>query len=98
MIVSIAIAGAAFGSIFAGPFSDLLGRKYGTLLADLFCTVGALVMGLAKTIEVIAVGRFIVGLGVGIASSVVPIFLAEIAPTAARGRVVTTSQLSITLG
>ena len=55
-------------------------------------------MGLATTIDVITVGRFVVGTGVGIASSVVPIFLAEIAPTAVRGRVVTASQLAITFG
>jgi SP family myo-inositol transporter-like MFS transporter 13 len=50
------------------------------MLADSLFTVGALIMGLASSIHMLILGRLIVGLGVGIASMVVPIYIAEISP------------------
>jgi MFS family permease len=53
--------GAAFGSILGGPFSDKYGRKPTIILADILFTIGAIIMGLAGTIAVLLVGRFVVG-------------------------------------
>ena len=55
-------------------------------------------MALAPDIEVLIVGRFIVGVGVGIAAMIVPVYLAEAAPPHIRGRIVTTNVLFITGG
>ena len=61
-------------------------------------TVGALTMMLAQSIFILMVGRTIVGLGVGIASLVVPVYLSEISPVEVRGMTVAFDVLLITLG
>jgi SP family myo-inositol transporter-like MFS transporter 13 len=57
-----------------------LGRKLTIIIADTFFTAGAVVMAIAPDVYILIVGRFIVGVGVGIAAMVVPIYLAEVAP------------------
>ena len=79
-MVSLAQLGAFFGSLVAGPLADRIGRKPVILLADVLFTVGAIVMAIAPEIYVLMIGRIIIGLGVGIASMIVPIYLAEVSP------------------
>ena len=98
LIVSIAVAAAAVGSIVGGPLSDHMGRRPTVLIADLMFTAGAVVMAIAPSIAVLVVGRLIVGFGVGIAAMVVPVYLAEISPTKVRGTIVTANVLAITFG
>jgi SP family myo-inositol transporter-like MFS transporter 13 len=57
----MAILGAAFGSIFGGPFSDKFGRKPTIMIADILFVAGAVVMGTAPTIPILIVGRILVG-------------------------------------
>jgi MFS family permease len=59
--VSLAILGAAVGSLIGGPFSDYYGRKPTIILADVLFTIGAIVMGTAPSIAILIVGRIIVG-------------------------------------
>jgi SP family myo-inositol transporter-like MFS transporter 13 len=94
----LTILGAAIGSIFGGPFSDNYGRKNTILFADVLFTGGAILMGLAPTIPVLMLGRLIIGFGVGIASMIVPTYLAESAPVEIRGKLVTFYVLNITGG
>ena len=54
-------------------------------------------MGLAPTIPVLILGRFVVGIGVGVAAMIVPIYLSEAAPTEIRGMIVTCNTLSLTM-
>ena len=68
LIVSLALLGAAIGSLFSGILSDKIGRKKVIMIADLVFTLGALVMGFAPTIAVLMIGRVLVGLGVGMAA------------------------------
>jgi MFS family permease len=79
-VVSMAIAGAIVGSILAGIYSDRLGRKKTIIVADVFFMGGAVVMAIAPDVGILIVGRFIVGVGVGIAAMVVPMYLAEVSP------------------
>ena len=65
------------------------------MLADCFFTIGAITMGMAPSIWSLALGRFIIGLGVGVASQV-PLYLAEIAPVEVRGQCVTMHVLCTT--
>ena len=67
-IVSIALVGASLGALTSGLLSDKIGRKKVILMADLFFTFGSLVMAGASQIWVLVIGRFFIGLGVGIAS------------------------------
>jgi SP family myo-inositol transporter-like MFS transporter 13 len=97
-VVSIAILGAVFGAIGAGPSSDHFGRKKTIMVADVVFFFGAVFMGIAPNVGVLIFGRFIVGLGVGIAAMVVPVYLAEASPPAMRGTLVATNNAFITGG
>lgn len=98
LTVSLALLGAFFGSLIAGPSSDAIGRKPIILISDIIFIIGSLVMALAETIPVLMAGRVLVGLGVGIASMSVPVYLSEVAPTSIRGTVVTGFVIAITIG
>ncbi|KAL2921038.1 Inositol transporter 1 [Bienertia sinuspersici] len=97
-IVSMALVGAMIGSAGGGWINDAYGRKKATLLADFVFTVGAIVMGAAPDPYVLIAGRFLVGLGVGVASVCAPVYIAEASPTEVRGGLVSTNVLMITFG
>lgn len=88
LIVSLALAGAAVGSLFSGTASDRWGRKKIILFSDVLFTIGALIMAFAPTIPILMLGRVIVGLGVGMAAQIVPLYLSEMAPIEIRGKVI----------
>ena len=68
------------------------------ILADILFTIGAIMMAVAPTIPFLMCGRVIIGLGVGIASLIVPVYLSEISPVEVRGTVVAFDVLLITTG
>jgi sugar porter (SP) family MFS transporter len=92
------LVGAVTGAITGGPLSDRLGRRPVVLLAAIIFAVGAIAAALAPNVLVLIFARFILGLGVGLASLVVPLYIAEIAPPATRGALVSLNQLMITIG
>ncbi len=96
--VSAVLVGAIIGSIVAGRLNDALGRKKTLLLLAVIFTVGALLTAIAPNLAFFLVCRVIVGLGIGAAASVVPVYISEIAPARLRGRLVTFNQLAITVG
>ena len=98
VIVSVLLVGAVTGAIAGGPLSDRLGRRPVVLLAAIIFAVGAIAAALAPNVLVLIFARFILGLGVGLASLVVPLYIAEIAPPATRGALVSLNQLMITIG
>lgn len=89
--------GAAIGALFSGSISDRIGRKKVILIADLLFTVGAVLMAIAPTIGWLMVGRLVIGLGVGAASQIVPLYLSEVAPIAIRGKLVAFNVATITI-
>ncbi|KAE8673862.1 Inositol transporter 1 [Hibiscus syriacus] len=97
-IVSMALVGAIIGAASGGWINDAYGRKKATLLADVVFTAGAVVMAAAPDPYVLILGRFFVGLGVGIASLTAPIYIAEASPSEVRGGLVSTNVLMITGG
>lgn len=97
-VVSLALFGAFLGSLIAGPISDKFGRKLVIIFSDILFTVGSLVMAFTDSIKILMFGRIIVGLGIGIASMIVPIYLSEISPVSTRGSIVATFVMAITIG
>ena len=67
-IVTMALIGAAIGSLFSGVVSDKIGRKPVILIADTLFTIGAVMMAFAPSIPFLMAGRVVVGLGVGAAA------------------------------
>jgi SP family galactose:H+ symporter-like MFS transporter len=97
-VVSILLLGAVIGAAQAGRPADRYGRRPALLLIAAIYTVGIVVAAVAPSFAVLLVGRFVMGLGVGAASAVVPLYLSEVAPPAVRGRLVSLNQLMITIG
>ncbi|CAN6447121.1 unnamed protein product [Victoria cruziana] len=97
-IVSMALVGAFIGSAMGGWINDAYGRKRATLLADIVFVIGAIFMAAAPDPYVLIFGRFLVGLGVGIASVTAPVYIAEASPSQIRGGLVSMNVLMITGG
>lgn len=98
IVVAIALAGATIGAAVAGYLSDRMGRRHVILGAGLLFIAGAIISAVAQGILVLLIGRFLVGLAIGTASMLTPLYLAEIAPASDRGAIVSLNQLCITAG
>ena len=98
LIVSMALIGAAIGSLFSGTLSDKIGRKPVIMIADALFTIGAIMMAYAPTINFLMAGRVVIGLGVGAAAQIVPLYLAEVAPKEIRGKLIAMNTALITGG
>lgn len=77
LIVSILSAGTFFGALFAAPVADKIGRRYGLMVSCVIFIIGALLQVASNNIPVFAVGRCVAGLGVGMLSTLVPLYQAE---------------------
>ncbi|BEJ11126.1 hypothetical protein CspHIS471_0105480 [Cutaneotrichosporon sp. HIS471] len=97
-ITSATTLGALFGGLGAGALSDARGRKGVLFLANIVFIVGALLQAAAHAVSTMVVGRFIVGLGVGLASCIAPLYIGELSPTRMRGRLVTVNAVVCTFG
>jgi MFS family permease len=99
---SIITSSTSLFALIISPFSsvlaDRLGRKHVILYADILFIAGALLQAWSSTVPIMVAGRCIIGAGVGAASFVVPLYIAEVAPAAHRGRLVTLNIMFITLG
>ncbi|KAG5452278.1 Proton myo-inositol cotransporter [Clonorchis sinensis] len=98
LIVSVTLVSAAVAALSCAWLTDWLGRKPIIIGASVIFTVGALTMGASFTKEALLVGRLIVGVGIGMASMTVPVYIAEIAPSHMRGTLVTLNTVCITAG
>lgn len=98
MVVSATILFAAIFALVGGPLNDKIGRKAVTVVASLVFTGGAVLLGVAQNKVMLLAGRSILGVGIGLASMTVPMYIAECAPVHLRGRLVTVNNLFITGG
>ncbi|WP_030415393.1 sugar porter family MFS transporter [Streptomyces sp. NRRL S-1448] len=98
VITSALLIGAAFGSLIGGRMSDALGRRNALLWAGAVFIGGAVAVALSPTVPFMTVARFVLGLAVGSASVITPLYLSEVAPPHIRGRLVSFNSLMIVSG
>ena len=97
-IVSITVLGAAIGAIFSGRISDKLGRKKVLIIAGIIFSIGSIGLATANSVIALIIWRFFIGVGIGVASYTVPLYISEISPKQVRGALVSINQLAITIG
>ncbi|MFI0451623.1 sugar porter family MFS transporter [Actinomadura sp. 6N118] len=97
-IVAGLLAGAVAGALAGGRLADLISRRWTLLISGIIYVVGALAAALAQTSGQLVTARVVLGLAVGAASAVVPLYIAEHTPPRIRGGTVSYNQLMITIG
>jgi len=90
--------GCMAGCLLAGGLADRYGRKIGLMIAALLFACSSLGMALSKSLPIFIATRTAAGIGVGMASMLSPLYIAEVSPAAVRGRNVAINQLTIVLG
>ena len=96
--MSSALIGCLVGAVSSGFMADRLGRKIPLLIAAVLFTVSAIGTGAANDFTVFIIFRLIGGMGIGLASAISPMYIAEISPSSERGMLVSVNQLTIVIG
>lgn len=86
------------GSLAGGRTSDAIGRKWTMGFAAVIFQIGAAVMTIAPSFEILMVGRILAGVGIGFGVMIAPVYIAEISPTIARGSLTSFPEIFINLG
>ncbi|MBL4629944.1 MAG: sugar porter family MFS transporter [Paraglaciecola sp.] len=97
-LMSSALVGCIFGAVSAGILAESIGRKKTLLIAALLFIISALGTALAESINVFILFRIVGGIGIGLASTVSPMYISEISPAAKRGQLIAVNQLTIVIG
>ena len=98
IVVSVVLVGASIGALGGGRLADRFGRRKMLIVTSLIFVAGAVLCAAAMSVVTLVIGRTIVGLGIGLASSNVPLYISEVSPANARGWQVSLFQLAITIG
>ena len=98
LAMTIALIGCLIGAMVCGSLADRIGRKKLLVLSALVFFFSALATGMAGAFGTFLVARFFGGIGIGIASGLSPMYIAEVAPAAIRGKLVSLNQLTIVFG
>jgi len=96
--MSTALIGCIFGAMMSGALSDKFGRKCLLILSGFLFTFSAVWTALSGDFVTFNVARLIGGVGIGLASNLSPMYIAEISPAEMRGRFVSINQLTIVIG
>ncbi|CAI9767780.1 unnamed protein product [Fraxinus pennsylvanica] len=98
LVTSGSLYGALIGSVLAFNVADFLGRRRELILSSILYLIGALVMSLAPNFAVLVIGRFLYGIGIGLAMHAAPMYIAETAPSQIRGQLISLKEVFIVLG
>jgi len=96
--MTTALIGCLAGAMVAGGAADRYGRKPLLMLSALLFTVSAIGTGLFNDFTLFNIARFVGGVGIGVASALAPMYIAEVSPAEIRGRMVSLNQMTIVLG
>ena len=96
--MSTALVGCLFGAMVAGAAADRWGRKPLLTVSAVLFTVSAIGTGLFDDFTLFNIARFVGGMGIGVASALAPMYIAEVSPAEIRGRMVSLNQMTIVLG
>lgn len=96
--MSSALIGCLVGALWSGKWSDRHGRKKMLIIASFLFVISAVGTGIVDRFFWFIIYRIIGGFGIGIASNVSPVYIAEVAPASVRGKFVSINQLTIVLG
>jgi SP family xylose:H+ symportor-like MFS transporter len=90
--------GCILGCLLAGRLAEKRGRKAALMTAGSIFAFSSLAMAFAPSLSLFIIARFAAGIGVGMASMLSPMYIAEVSPAAVRGRLVALNQLTIVIG
>ena len=96
--MSTALVGCLVGAMVAGAAADRYGRKPLLIVSAVLFTVSAVGTGLFSDFSLFNVARLVGGVGIGVASALAPMYIAEVSPADIRGRMVSLNQMTIVLG
>lgn len=98
VVTSMVLVGAVGGAAFGGSLTDRFGRKPVIIAMAVFFAVGSLLSAAANAAWTLMAARLILGVAIGVASMLTPLYLSEMAPAEKRGAIVSLNQFCITLG
>ncbi len=96
--MSSALIGCLFGAVISGMLSDRFGRKRLLILSAAMFTLSAIGTAFSKDFTGFNLYRWLGGVGIGLASNLSPMYIAEVSPASMRGRFVSINQLTIVIG
>lgn len=97
-IVGSLMGGAVFGALVASQISKVYGRRAALLISSFIFIAGVLLAVFSQSINVLIVGRILLGIGVGISSFAAPLYVSEIAPKDVRGKAISVFDVLISVG
>lgn len=98
LVTTAVLVGAVLGALGSGRITDIVGRKKVIIVTSLIFALGSILTGAAPSMWFLAFSRVILGIAIGISSFAVPLYISEISPVKARGALVSSFQLMITIG
>ena len=98
LVVSAVLIGALIGAFMGGTLADRYGRRRMIIVAAIIFGVGAIGTSLTPDVIILIIGRIVVGIAIGMASFIAPLYISEMSPPRIRGTLVTFNQLFITIG
>ena len=96
--MTTALIGCLVGAMVAGAAADRYGRKPLLMVSAILFTLSAVGTGLFNDFTLFNAARFVGGIGIGVASALAPMYIAEVSPADIRGRMVSLNQMTIVLG